>query len=189
MHQPLTTPPSDSFSQFRRIKSGRYVSWSNCACFCNTNIGARNCIKTRILAKNKCCFIAGCSYHLAAGKGDKAYTSISTFNIEDHQVDLHCHFEGSTRRKGILAEYVDFVVLGWENMPRFVTTRLLCLEKCCGKELVIVVNRTGETEMKKVRIQGFGDLKWLLQIQCQKSTYHFSMRRYHYSCILMHFYR
>ena len=61
--------------------------------------------------------------HLAAGKGDKAYTSISTFNVEDCHADLHYYFKGSTRRKGILAEYVDFVGLEWENVSRFVTTR------------------------------------------------------------------
>ena len=97
------------------------VSWSNFVSLdvdnCNTNAGARISIKTQILAENNCYFIAGCSCHSAhsaAGKGG--------------QVDLHYHFKGSTRRKGILAEYVDFVGLGWEDMPRFVTT-------CCEKEL------------------------------------------------------
>ena len=116
------------------------VSWYNCVSIenCNTNIGAKNSIKTRISAKDKCCFIAGCSCHLAhlaAGKGDKACTNISTFNIEDYQVDLHYYFKGSTRRKGILAECVDFVGFEWENMPGYVTTRWPCLEKCCKKEL------------------------------------------------------
>ena len=30
---------------------------------------------------------------------------------------------------------MDFVGLQWENMPRFVTTRWLCLEKCWEKEV------------------------------------------------------
>ena len=39
------------------------------------------------------------------------------------------------------------------------------ISQCLKAELVSSSsNRTGETEMKKVRIQGFSDLKWLLQI-------------------------
>lgn len=54
------------------------ITWSNCVSFgvdnCNTNIGSKDSIKTRIHEKNKNCFVAGCSCHLAhlaAGKGGK----------------------------------------------------------------------------------------------------------------------
>ena len=93
-------------------------------------LGEHNSVKSRIRIKNECCFIAGCSCHLAhlaAGRGGKGYTSISGFDIEEHQVDLHYYFKNSTRRKGILAEYMDFVGLEWEECARFVTTR------CCYK--------------------------------------------------------
>ena len=43
-------------------------SWSNCVSFgvdnCNT-VSSRDSIKTRIHEKNKNCFVAGCSCHLA----------------------------------------------------------------------------------------------------------------------------
>ena len=115
---------------------------------------------------------------LAAGKGDKAYTNFSTFNVEDDQVDLHYHFKGNTSRKGIRTEYVDFVGLDleWETMRRFVTTRWLCLEKCCEKELrqyeafkSMFESRTGGSSKqdrgngyeKGLNSLGFSDLKWL----------------------------
>ena len=73
---------------------------------------------------------------------------------------------------------MDFVGLEWETMPRFVTTRWLCLGKCCEKELrqyeafkSMFESRTGDSSKQDrgngneaVRIQGFSDLKWLLQI-------------------------
>ena len=94
-------------------------------------------MQTRILNENKNCFIAGCSCHLAhlaAGAGGRAFQKISNFDVEDHQVDPYFHFKGSTRRKGILIEYLEFVGLEWEDLSRFVETRWLCLERCCDKE-------------------------------------------------------
>ena len=42
---------------------------------------------------------------------------------------------GSTRRKGIFTEYLEFTGIEWETFTRYVSTRWLCLEKCCAKEL------------------------------------------------------
>ena len=64
-------------------------------------------MQTRILNRNKNCFIAGCSCHLAhlaAGAGDRAFQKVSNFHAEGHQVDLYYYFKGSTRRNGILIE-------------------------------------------------------------------------------------
>jgi DNA polymerase elongation subunit (family B) len=41
---------------------------------------------------------------------------MSGFDIEEHQVDLHYYLKNSTCRKGILAEYMDFVGLEWEEL-------------------------------------------------------------------------
>ena len=89
----------------------------------NTNMGLRNSFKTRILSENGQTFIAGCSCHLAhlaAGKGGDAYAAITKFDCEDHHVDLYYCFKRSTRRKGILKKYMDFVGCEWENFTRFV---------------------------------------------------------------------
>ena len=77
-------------------------------------------------------YTAGCSCHsahLAAGKGGKAYTSSSTFNVEDHRVDLHYYFKGNTKRKGILAEYVDFVGLEWGKDAKICYYKIVILRK------------------------------------------------------------
>ena len=87
--------------------------------------------------ENKSCFIAGWSCHLthlAARAGGRAFQKVSHFNLEDQQVDLYYYFQGSTRRKGILIEYIQFLALEWEEMSRFVKIRWLCLTRCCDKE-------------------------------------------------------
>ena len=89
-------------------------------------MGSINSLRTGILAENAQTFIAGCNCHLAhlaAGKGGEAYASVTKFDCEDHQVDLYYFFKRSTRRKGILQEYMDFVGCEWENFTRFVSTR------------------------------------------------------------------
>ena len=94
----------------------------------NTNIGSRNSLRTRILAKNPQTFIAGCNCylaHLAARKGGEDYASVRKFDCENHQVYLYYFFRRSTRRTGVLQEYMDIVGSEWENFTRFVSTRWL----------------------------------------------------------------
>lgn len=116
--------------------------WHNCVSMgvdnTNSNVGEHNSLKSRILTKNPRCFIAGCSCHLAhlaAGRGGKAYTSTSGFDMEEHQVDFYYYFKKSSRRKGILSEYMDFNDLEWNNVVRCVRNRWLPLQLCCEKEL------------------------------------------------------
>ena len=118
------------------------ISWDKCVNMevdnTNSNTGEHNSLKSRILAKNPCCFIPGCSCHLAhlaAGKEGKAYTLTSGFDVEEHQVDFYYYFKNSSRRKAILAEYMDFNDLDWNNIVRYVKTRWLSLQLCCEKEL------------------------------------------------------
>ena len=82
-------------------------------------------------------FVAGCSCHLAhlaAGAVGQAYQGITDFDMGDHQVDMYYFFKNSTRQKGILLEYLEFMGQEWENMSRFVQTWWLSLENCCNKE-------------------------------------------------------
>ena len=90
------------------------------------------------MKENPACFVAGCSchlVHLAARRGGKAFANVTGFDIEEHQVDLYYYFNLSTRRKGILQEYMEFCDLEWDEMIRFVKTRWLSREKCCDKEM------------------------------------------------------
>ena len=87
----------------------------------NADIGNKNSIK--IFEKNVGCFIAGCNchlLHLAGGRGGSADSAVSGFNCQDHQADLYYFFRGSTRCKGILTEYLEFVGLEWENIVWYV---------------------------------------------------------------------
>ena len=98
----------------------------------NSNISCKNSLKLRILEKISSCFRAACNchlVHLAPGKGGEAYESISSFSCEDHQCDLYYFFKGSSRRKGILTEYLEFVELDWENFVRYVKTCWLSLQQ------------------------------------------------------------
>ena len=57
-----------------------------------TNMGCNNSIKTRILGKNSDVFIAGCNCqlsHLAASKGADAFSTVTGFDIKDHEVDVY----------------------------------------------------------------------------------------------------
>lgn len=130
------------FAKIHETLNDDVIHWSNVVSFgldnTNSNMGCYNSLKSRILKENSSCFVAGCNchlVHLAAGKGGKAYASISGFNCEEHQVDLYYFFKGSSRRKGILVEYLEFVELDWDNFVRYVKTRWLSLEQCCNKEV------------------------------------------------------
>ena len=43
--------------------------------------------------------------------------------MEKHQADIDYYGKKSARRKGILKEYVEFVVEEWNNIIRFFPTR------------------------------------------------------------------
>ena len=98
-------------------------------------MGIRNSIKLRMLQKNLDMLLAGCSCHLAhlvAGAGGQAYQGVTDLDMEDHQAGMYYFFKNSTRCKGILLKYLEF--MGQEDMSRFVQTQWLCLENCCKKE-------------------------------------------------------
>ena len=70
----------------------------------SANIVIRNSVKSCMLQKNLNCLIAGSNCylaHLPASKGAAAYHKNTSFDIEEHQVDLCFIFIKSTRRKGI----------------------------------------------------------------------------------------
>ena len=104
----------------------------------SANMGIRSYAKSRILQKYPDCLIVGCNCHLAhltATKGGGAYHIKTGFDIETHQVDLYYFFKKSTRRKGILANYTEFVGCEkWEEITRYVSTRWLPLEQCCDRQ-------------------------------------------------------
>ena len=55
--------------------------------------------------------------------------------MEDHAVDIYYDFNKSTKRKGVLLEFLDFIDLEWEETIQYVGTQWLSLERCCDKAL------------------------------------------------------
>ena len=104
----------------------------------NVNIGARDSIKSRVLAKQPNVVVAGCPCHMlhnAAAKGATAFADATGFDLEDHCVDLFYWFDKSTKRKGILKEYCMFCDTEYGAVVKYVSVRWLCLERCLDREL------------------------------------------------------
>ena len=55
-----------------------------------------------------CCWIWG-----------KAFAKLTGLNVEDHQIDLYYYFKKSTRRKGNLQDYVEFIGETYDEIIRF----------------------------------------------------------------------
>ena len=70
----------------------------------NVNFGARDSIKSRVLAKQPNVVVAGCPCHMlhnTAAKGATAFADATGCDLEDHSVDVCYWFDKSTKRKRI----------------------------------------------------------------------------------------
>ena len=66
------------------------------------NVGEKNSIMTRVLAKNKNIFINGCTSHVIHNTANKAagqFSEKSGFGVEDFLVDLFHWFDKSSKIK------------------------------------------------------------------------------------------
>ena len=82
------------------------INWENCVAvgLDNTavNVGKKNSIMTRVLAKNKDIFINGCPCHIihnTANKAAERFSEVSGFGVEDFLVDLFHWFNKSSKIK------------------------------------------------------------------------------------------
>lgn len=104
----------------------------------NVNTGMRNFIKSRVLQKNENVVVTGCpchTLHNAAGHAANRFTEKTSFDIEDHSVDLYYWFDKSSKRKGALAEYYQFCDQSYAEVVRHVSVRWLSVEQCVNLEL------------------------------------------------------
>ena len=93
------------FNNINSILIENRVDWENCVAvgLDNTavNVGKKNSIMTRVLAKNKNIFINGCPCHIihnTANKAAERFSEVSRFDVEDFLVDLFHWFGKSSKR-------------------------------------------------------------------------------------------
>jgi hypothetical protein len=88
---------------------------------------------SRCKSKNADIYVLGCPCHLAhiaASNANDAFVEICGINIEDLLIDLYYWFEKSTKRKGVLVEYMEFCDQDCMKVLKHSSTRWLSLERC-----------------------------------------------------------
>ena len=94
------------FNNIDTILRENRVDWENCVAVgldnTTVDIGKKNSIMTRVLAKNKNIFINGCPRHITHNTANKAveqFSEVSGVDVEDFLVDLFQWFDKSSKRK------------------------------------------------------------------------------------------
>ena len=113
------------------------IPWANAVSLSvdNTNsiIGKNNSFASWCRQRNPDIFVSGCPCHLvhiAARNGHDSFV-----NIEDLHIDLYYWFERSTKRKGVLLEYMELCGHEYAKILKHVSTRWLSLERCVQRTL------------------------------------------------------
>ena len=73
--------------------------------------------------------------HIAASNGHDSFAKVIGENIEDLHIDLYYRFERSTKRKGVLLEYMELCGHEYAKILKHVSTRWLSLERCVQRTL------------------------------------------------------
>ena len=118
------------------------ISWDNCTAFgvdnTNTNIGAKNSIKSRVTGINPSVYFVGCQCHIihnAAQKAAEAFGDMSQFDIEECCIDHFYWFDKSTKRKGQLEEYSSFCDTMCRGFIKHINVRWLSVHKAVERIL------------------------------------------------------
>ena len=75
----------------------------------------------------------GCPCHIAhnaAKKATGAFSKINRFGIEELLMDIHFHFDYSSKRKNLFAEFCDFCDQDCRKILKFHSVRWLGMEIC-----------------------------------------------------------
>ena len=130
------------FSKIESVIDNLEVPWENCVGISldntSANMGIRNSIKSRIIAKNEACNIIGCPcyiFHNTAHEGSTAFTSAARFEIEDFCVDMIYYFDKSSKRKCALKIYYEFCDQEYKQILRHINVRWLSLERAVERIL------------------------------------------------------
>ena len=77
--------------------------------------------------------LIGCPCHIAhnaAKKATDAFSKINRFGIEEVLMDIHFHFDYSSKRKNLFAEFCDFCDQDCRKILKFHSVRWLGMEIC-----------------------------------------------------------
>ena len=99
----------------------------------NSMVCAHNSLASRLKAKNPETYVLGCPCHLAhiaASGAHDAFAKIMGISAEELLIDQYHWFEKSTKRKGILLEYMQFCNQEYGKILKHSSTRWLSLERC-----------------------------------------------------------
>ena len=105
---------------------------------CQVMIGKNNSFLSWCRQRNPDIFVNGCPCHLvhiAASNGHDSFAKVIGANIEDLHIDLYYRFERSTKRKGVLLEYMELCGHEYAKILKLLSTRWLSLERCVRRTL------------------------------------------------------
>ena len=68
--------------------------------------------------------------HNGTCKDGSLFSNITSFDIENHCVNLYQWFDKSSKSKNVLSEYFEFCNMEYSEVIKFVSTRWLSLEIC-----------------------------------------------------------
>ena len=125
------------------------ISWNNCTAFgvdnTNTNIGAKNSIKSRVTEINPSVYFVGCPCHMihnAAQKAAEAFGDVSQFDIEECCID---HF------------YSSFCDTMYRGFIKHINVRWLTLHKAVERILQIFSASRSYFSSENMRVQDLKD--------------------------------
>ena len=104
----------------------------------NSNIGAKNSIKSRVTQVNPSIYFVGCPCHIvhnAAQKAAEACRDVSGIDIEECCVDHYYWFDKSTKRKGQLDQYSTFCDTTYRSFIKHINVRWLSLQNAVERIL------------------------------------------------------
>ena len=130
------------FDKINDTLSELNIPWNHCTSFgvdnTNTNIGAKNSLKSRTLEKNPAIYFVGCPCHIihnAAQKAGDGFRGETRFDVEACCIDHYYWFDKSTKRKGGMEKHAAFCDTEYRGFIKHVNVRWLSLQKAVERIL------------------------------------------------------
>lgn len=119
------------------------ISWDKCVSLAvdntSVNVGRHNSVIVEARKKNEDIILMGCPCHVAHNTASKATNSFvkvaNNFDVEQFLVDIYFHFDYSSKRKNLLAEFCEFCDQQYCKIIKFHSVRWLGLSTCIERVL------------------------------------------------------